>query len=51
MQQAHWQLDRSNRTATHLTDTPLASASFTKSYIAGHAAERSFCCRSDWSHA
>ena len=39
MQQAHWQLDRSNRTATHLTDTPLALASFTKSYIAGHAAD------------
>lgn len=39
MRQTHWQLDPSNSTATRLTDTPLALASFTKSYIAGHAAD------------
>lgn len=39
MRQTHWRLDYANRTATRLTDTPLALASFTKSYIAGHAAD------------
>jgi len=39
MQKQHWQLDQVNGTATHLTDTPLALASFTKGYIAGHAAD------------
>ena len=39
MQQEHWVLDREHGTATHLTDTPLALASFTKSYITQRAAE------------
>jgi FAD:protein FMN transferase len=39
MQQPHWQLDTSAVTATRLSDTPLALASFTKSYIADHAAD------------
>jgi len=39
MQQTHWQLDRLGGTAIHLTGTPLAFASFTKSYIAGRAAD------------
>lgn len=39
MQQAHWQVDRLRGAAIHLTDTPLALASFTKSYIAGRAAD------------
>jgi thiamine biosynthesis lipoprotein len=39
IQQTHWQVDRLGCTAIHLTDTPLALASFTKSYIAGHAAD------------
>ena len=39
MQQSHWQLDPLNGTATHLTDSPLALASFTKSYIVDHAAD------------
>ena len=38
MQQTHWQVDCLDGTAIHLTDTPLALASFTKSYIAGRAA-------------
>lgn len=36
----HWRLDPINRTATHLSDTPLALNSFVKSYIAGRAAEK-----------
>ena len=39
MAQQHWQLDPSARTATRLTDVPLALASFTKSYIASRAAD------------
>lgn len=39
MQQTHWQVDRLRGAAIHLTDSPLALASFTKSYIAGHAAD------------
>ena len=35
----HWALDRAARTATHLSDTPLALNSFAKSYIIGHAAD------------
>lgn len=35
----HWQLDQAQRTATHLSATPLALNSFAKSYIAGHAAD------------
>ncbi len=38
MQQQHWLLNPANRTATHLTATPLTLASFTKSYIADRAA-------------
>ena len=37
--QKHWQLDLANHTARHLDATPLALNSFTKSYIAGHAAD------------
>jgi thiamine biosynthesis lipoprotein ApbE len=36
--QSHWHLDAVNHTATHLSATPLALNSFTKSYIAGRAA-------------
>jgi len=39
MQQRHWQIDPQRGTATHLSDAPLALASFTKSTIAGHAAD------------
>jgi FAD:protein FMN transferase len=39
MQQTHWQVDRLRGAAIHLTYSPLALASFTKSYIAGHAAD------------
>jgi FAD:protein FMN transferase len=35
----HWSLDGAARTATHLSDTPLALNSFAKSYIIGHAAD------------
>jgi thiamine biosynthesis lipoprotein ApbE len=38
VQQTHWSLRASDRTATHLSDTPLALNSFTKSYILDHAA-------------
>jgi FAD:protein FMN transferase len=39
MQQPHWQLDHTAGSATRLTGAPLALASFTKSYIAHHAAQ------------
>jgi thiamine biosynthesis lipoprotein ApbE len=39
VRQKHWQLDTERRTATHLSETPLALNSFAKSYIAGHAAD------------
>ena len=39
MRRTHWQVDLLRGTAVHLTDNPLAFASFTKSYIAGHAAD------------
>lgn len=39
VRQQHWRLDEVHRTATHLSATPLALNSFTKSYIAGHAAD------------
>jgi len=39
MQQPHWSLDAQHFTATHLTDVPLAFASFTKSYISSRAAD------------
>jgi thiamine biosynthesis lipoprotein ApbE len=39
MQQPHWTLDREHRTATRLSDVPLALASFTKSYISSRAAD------------
>ncbi len=38
-QEMHWRLDRSNGTATHLTDAPLVLNSFTKSYIINRAAD------------
>lgn len=38
VRQTHWQLDPQTQTATHLTDAPLSLSSFTKSYVAGHAA-------------
>lgn len=37
IRQQHWRLDPATRTATHLTDTPLVLASFTKSYIIDRA--------------
>lgn len=37
--QTHWQLDRQAHTAIHSSSTPLVLSSFTKSYIAGHAAD------------
>ena len=40
IRRVHWRLDPINRTATHLSDTPLALNSFVKSYIAGRAAEK-----------
>lgn len=39
MQQPHWKLNAVQGTATHLSDTPLALASFTKSYAAHKAAD------------
>jgi thiamine biosynthesis lipoprotein len=39
VQQPHWRLDPEARTATHLSSAPLVLSSFTKSYIAGHAAD------------
>lgn len=39
MQQPHWTLDRENRTATRLSDVPLALASFTKSYVSARAVD------------
>jgi thiamine biosynthesis lipoprotein ApbE len=39
VRQAHWQLDRQAQTAIHSSRTPLVLSSFTKSYIAGHAAD------------
>jgi thiamine biosynthesis lipoprotein ApbE len=38
-QQPHWTLDPTHRTATRLSDVPLALASFTKSYISSRAAD------------
>jgi FAD:protein FMN transferase len=37
IRQPHWKLDSAARTATHLSDTPLAMNSFVKSYIMDHA--------------
>ncbi len=39
MAQPHWSLDKAHRTATRLTDIPLALATFTKNYITQRAAE------------
>jgi FAD:protein FMN transferase len=39
MQQPHWRLDREHRTATRVSDVPLALASFTKSYVSSRAAD------------
>ncbi len=39
IQQPHWSLDAEHRTATRLSDVPLALASFTKSYITSRAAD------------
>ena len=39
MQQPHWKLDREHRTATRVSDVPLALASFTKSYVSSRAAD------------
>ena len=38
IQQPHWSLDAEHRTATRLSDVPLALASFTKSYVSSRAA-------------
>jgi thiamine biosynthesis lipoprotein ApbE len=35
----HWRLDAAHGTATHVSDTPLVLASFTKSYILSRAAD------------
>ena len=39
MAQQHWQLDATHRTATRLTDVPLALASFAKSFVSAKAAD------------
>jgi thiamine biosynthesis lipoprotein len=39
VRKVHWKLDPIYRTATHMSDTPLALNSFVKSYIAGRAAD------------
>ena len=39
VQQAHWQLDATARTATHLSDAPLILNSFVKSYIINRATD------------
>ena len=39
VQQAHWQLDSKNRTATHLSNTPLVLNSFAKTYIIKRAVD------------
>jgi FAD:protein FMN transferase len=39
VQQPHWRLNREEHTATHLSTAPLVLSSFTKSYIAGRAAD------------
>lgn len=39
VRQKHWSLDAASHTATHLSATPLAMNSFTKSYIIDHAVE------------
>lgn len=39
IRQPHWSLDRERRTATRLSDVPIALASFTKSYISSRAAD------------
>jgi thiamine biosynthesis lipoprotein len=38
VQQQPWRLDPAAQTATHLSIAPLVLSSFTKSYVAGHAA-------------
>lgn len=39
MQQPHWSLNGETKTATRLSDVPLALASFTKSYVTSRAAD------------
>jgi len=39
VEKLHWRLDPETGAATHLSETPLALNSFTKSYIAGRAAD------------
>ena len=39
MAQPHWQLDADRRTATRVSDVPLALASFAKSYVSSRAAD------------
>ena len=39
MQQPHWSLDAEHRTATRLSDVPLALASFAKSYVSSRSAD------------
>jgi thiamine biosynthesis lipoprotein len=39
VQRVHWKLDAANRTATHMSNAPLAMNSFVKSYIAGRSAD------------
>lgn len=40
IRQQHYRLDAATHTATHLTDTPLVLATFTKSYIIGRAVDK-----------
>jgi thiamine biosynthesis lipoprotein ApbE len=39
VQKTHWKLDPATRTATHISETPLAMNSFVKSYIVGYSAD------------
>jgi thiamine biosynthesis lipoprotein len=39
VRQPHWKLNPATRTATHLSDTPLATNSFVKSFIMGRAVD------------
>jgi thiamine biosynthesis lipoprotein len=45
VRQPHWRLDPKWHTATHVSRAPLALSSFTKSYIAGRAADAALAAR------
>ncbi len=42
VRQTHWKLDSATRTATHLSNVPLALNSFTKSYVVDRASAAAF---------